>query len=395
MTRLGRAKYGGACPDVVRQLGFVVNPIAGMGGRVGLKGTDGVVDEARAAGAEPVAPIRARAFAEAFLALSRGDSSTSVGWLTPAGPMGVEPLRAAGFDEALCEVIYRPPEATMAEDTRRAVKACVDRGAELVLFCGGDGTARDVAESAGDRVPILGIPAGVKMHSAVFAVSPRAAAELTLAYFQGHLRIGSAEILDLDEVAYRRGEWRVALVGTAKTLVEPTLVQAGKLQVAEVTEESTREELADHFRELFAAEPGTLFLLGPGSTIASIVGALGLEKTLLGIDAVLGGRTIAKDLDERSILHLLEEHPKAKLVVSPIGAQGFLLGRGNLEASPDVLRRIGTRNVIAVATPGKLAMTPVLRVDTGDAALDEEFRRREYVFVLIGYRTSKLHPIQR
>src|SRR6266508_3242018 len=318
-----------------------------MGGRVGLQGADGVVDEARAAGAEPVAPIRARAFAEAFLALSRSDSSTSVGWLTPAGPMGVEPLRVAGFDEALCEIIYRPPDVTMAEDTRRAVKACVDRGAELVLFCGGDGTARDVAESAGDRVPILGIPAGVKMHSAVFAVSPRAAAELTLAYFQGHLRIGSAEILDLDEVA-------------------------------EVTEESTREELADHFRELFAAEPGTLFLLGPGSTIASIVGALGLEKTLLGIDAVLGGRTIAKDLDERSILHLLEEHPK-----------------GNLEASPDVLRRIDTRNVIAVATPGKLAMTPVLRVDTGDAALDEEFRRREYLFVLIGYRTTKLHPIQR
>src|SRR6266508_3823663 len=292
-----------------------------MGGRVGLKGTDGVVDEARAAGAEPVAPTRARAFAETILALSRGDPSLSIRWLTAAGPMGSEPLRAAGVGEEPLEIVSRPPEATTARDTRRAVEACIDRGAELVLFCGGD--------------------------------------------------------------------------GTAKTLVEPTLVQAGKLQVAEVTEESTREELADHFRELFAAEPDTLFFLGPGSTIASIASVLGLEKTLLGIDAVFGGRTIAKDLDERSILRLLEEHPKAKLVVSPIGAQGFLLGRGNLEASPDVLRRIGTRNVIAVATPGKLAMTPVLRVDTGDAALDEEFRRREYVFVLIGYRTSKLHPIQR
>ncbi|HYU06953.1 MAG TPA: ATP-NAD kinase family protein [Thermoplasmata archaeon] len=379
----------------MRRLGFIVNPIAGMGGRVGLKGTDGVVEEARAAGAEPVAPTRARAFAETILALSRGDPSLSIRWLTAAGPMGSEPLRAAGVGEEPLEIVSRPPEATTARDTRRAVEACIDRGAELVLFCGGDGTARDVAESARDRVPILGIPAGVKMHSAVFAVSPQAAAELTLAYLRGRLRIGSAEILDLDEDAYRRGEWRVALVGTVKTLVEPTLVQAGKLQVAEVTEESTREELADHFRELFAAEPDTLFFLGPGSTIASIASVLGLEKTLLGIDAVFGGRTIAKDVDERSLLRLLDEHPKAKLVVSPIGAQGFLLGRGNLEASPDVLRRIGTRNVIAVATPGKLAMTPVLRVDTGDAALDEEFRRREYLFVLIGYRTTKLHPIQR
>ncbi|TLZ71965.1 MAG: ATP-NAD kinase [Methanobacteriota archaeon] len=379
----------------MRRLGFIVNPIAGMGGRVGLKGTDGVVDEARAAGADPVAPTRARAFAETILALSRGDPSLSIRWLTAAGPMGMEPLGAAGVDEERCEIINRPPEPTTAEDTRRAVEACIDRGAELVLFCGGDGTARDVAESARDRAPILGIPAGVKMYSAVFAVSPQAAAELTLAYLRGRLRIGSAEILDLDEDAYRRGEWRIALVGTAKTLVEPTLVQAGKLQVAEVTEESTREELADHFRELFAAEPDTLFFLGPGSTIASIATVLGLEKTLLGIDAVLGGRTVAKDVDERSLLRLLDQHPKAKLVVSPIGAQGFLLGRGNPEASPDVLRRIGTRNVIAVATPAKLAMTPVLRVDTGDAALDEEFRRREYLFVLIGYRTSKLHPIQR
>src|SRR6266568_4498511 len=359
-----------------------------MGGRVGLKGTDGVVDEARAAGAEPAAPTRARAFAETILALSRGDPSLSIRWLTAAGPMGMEPLGAAGVDEERCEIINRPPEPTTAEDTRRAVEACIDRGAELVLFCGGDGTARDVAESARDRAPILGIPAGVKMHSAVFAVSPQAAAELTLAYLRGRLRIGSAEILDLDEDAYRRGEWRIALV-------ETTLVQAGKLQVAEVTEESTREELADHFRELFAAEPDTLFFLGPGSTIASITSVLGLAKTLLGIDAVLGGRTIAKEEDERSLLRLLDENRKAKMVVSPIGAQGFLLGRGNLEASPDVLRRIGTRNVIAVATPGKLAMTPVLRVDTGDAALDEEFRRREYLFVLIGYRTSKLHPIQR
>ena len=150
-----------------------------------------------------------------------------------------------------------------------------------------------------------------------------------------------------------------------------------------------------HFSELFENEPDTLFLLGPGSTLNSIATAIGIDKTLLGVDAVVAGKTIGKDLNEKGILDLLDRHPKTKLVVSPVGAQGFVLGRGNLQVSPAVLRRIGTKNVIVVATPAKLAMTPVLRVDTGDARLDEEFHKREYLFVLIGYRTSKLHPIQR
>lgn len=377
----------------MRRIGFVVNPIAGMGGRVGLKGTDGVVEEARAAGAEPVAGPRARAFAEAFLRSSRDDANLRVHWLTCAGAMGRDPLRAAGFSEETIVVVRSPPDPTTALDTREAVEACIERGAELLLFCGGDGTARDVTEATRDRIPILGIPAGVKMHSALFAVSPTAAADLLVAYLRGGLRVGSAEILDLDEEAYRKGEWRIRLFSTAKTLVEPTLVAAGKLMVAEMSEEAVRAELADHFSELFAGQPDTLFLLGPGSTLGSIASALRLEKTLLGIDAVLGGKTIAKDLNEKGILDLLDRHPNAKLMVSPIGAQGFVLGRGNLQLSPAVLRRIGTKNLIVVATPAKLEMTPVLRVDTGDLALDMELRKREYLFVLIGYRTSKLHPI--
>lgn len=377
----------------MRSIGFVVNPIAGMGGRVGLKGTDGVVDQARAAGAEPIAGPRARVFIASFRAASPRDSSIEVRWLTCAGPMGSEPLRAAGVPESSVTVVHHPGDVTSAEDTKRTVGATLEGGAELIVFCGGDGTARDVVEATKDRVPVLGIPAGVKMHSGLFAVSPPAAAELLLAYLRGSLRVGSAELLDLDEDAYRQGEWRIRLYGTAKTLVEPHLVSAGKLQIAEVSEESIRAELAEHFRELFHGEPETLFLLGPGSTLAAIAAALGFDKTLLGIDAVLGGRTIARDLNEKGILALLESHPKAKVVVSPIGAQGFILGRGNLEISPAVLRRIGPKNLLVVATPAKLQVTPFLRVDTGDPSLDEEIRKREYLFVLIGYRTSKLHPL--
>jgi predicted polyphosphate/ATP-dependent NAD kinase len=378
----------------MRRIGFVVNPIAGMGGRVGLKGTDGVVEQALAAGAEPIAGSRARAFAEAFLRASRADETLQVLWVTCAGAMGREPLLAAGCPTEQLESVYSPGQNTTAEDTRRAVNAILERRVELILFTGGDGTARDVAEAAKNRVPILGIPAGVKMHSGIFAVSPAAAAALLVAYLGGDLRVGDAEILDLDEDAYRNGEWRIRLYATSKTLVEPQLVQAGKLMLAEVSEEAVRKELAVHFSDLFEAEPETLFLLGPGSTLHSIASMLGLEKTLLGIDAVVRGKVIAKDLNESSILALLDRYPRAKLVVSPIGAQGFILGRGNLQLSPAVLRRIGTKNLIVVATPAKLEATPVLRVDTGDDTLDVEFRRREYLFVLIGYRTSKLHPIQ-
>lgn len=379
----------------MKRVGFLVNPIAGMGGKVGLKGTDGLADAARKAGAEPVAPERAVAFLAAFEAHRSREPGLQVRWLTCDGAMGVEVLEAAGVPASAREIVHRPSSPTTAVDTKAAARQAIEAHAELLLFCGGDGTARDIVEAVAGRVPILGIPAGVKMHSGLFAITPNAASELLAAFLRNELRTGDAEILDLDEDAYRKGDWKIRFYGTAKTLVEPNLVQTGKLMVAEVSEDAVFTELREHFDELFDAEPDTLFLLGPGSTVHGIATRLGLEKTLLGIDAVLGRKTIAQDLNEAGILKLLAEPPKAKLVVSPIGAQGFILGRGNLQVSPEVLRRIGTRNVIVVATPSKLVSTPVLRVDTGDPELDDEFRKREYLFVLIGYRTTKIHPVQR
>lgn len=376
------------------RVGFVVNPIAGMGGRVGLKGTDHVVDQARAAGAEPVAPGRAIQFLTAFLKMQAKDPELDVRWVTCGGEMGATLLDRAGTPPEALEIVHTPGVPSTADDTRAAAVACAAAPVDLLLFCGGDGTARDVVGAIDGKVPILGIPAGVKMHSGVFAVDPRAAAEALTAFLRGQLRIGDSEVLDLDEDAYRRGEWRVRMYATARTLVEPNLIQADKMMFAEMSEESVRLEMAEHFRDLFTEEPTTLFLLGPGSTLESIARRLKIDKTLLGIDAVVGGKLVALDLDEKGILGLLNRHAKAKLVVSPIGAQGFILGRGNLQLSPTVVRRIGPRNLMVVATPAKLAATPVLRVDTGDESLDAEIRRKEYLFVLIGYRTTKLHPIK-
>src|SRR5437867_623809 len=238
-----------------------------MGGRVGLKGTDGVVDQALAAGAKPTAPYRAGAFVETFVRSTTDDASLSFHWLTADGEMGAGPLKNGGILSDRIDVVHVPGQPSTAEDTRRTVEACTATGAELIVFCGGDGTARDVADAAKDRVPIIGIPAGVKMHSGLFAVSPQAAAEILVAYLRGELRVGPAEILDLDEEAYRNGEWRVRLFATAKTLVEPQLVSAGKLMVEKLSEEAVRAELTTHFSEVFEANPSSLFLVGPGSTL--------------------------------------------------------------------------------------------------------------------------------
>src|SRR2546430_6185666 len=198
-----------------------------MGGRVGLKGTDGVVEQAQAAGAEPVAGDRARAFAEPCLRFSGEDPALDVDWLAGGDRMGEIRLRSAGIPGSRIDVVHKPLPTTTAGDTVHTVENTIARGADLILFCGGDGTARDVASAVQDRVPILGIPAGVKMHSGLFAVSPSAAARLLAAFMRSELRIGAAEILDLDEDAYRKGEWRVRFFATAKTPVGPPPLSAG------------------------------------------------------------------------------------------------------------------------------------------------------------------------
>ena len=308
--------------------------------------------------------------------------------------MGADLLAVETFPPASYEIATQPSVPTTPEDTKAACREFEKRGAELIVFCGGDGTCRDIVDVVDARLPILGIPAGVKMHSGVFGIHPATVATILDAWVRGYLRVGDAEVLDVDEDAYRRGEWVVRLYGTAKTLVEPALVQTGKMLFAEVSDDAMKDEIADHVKELVDQEPDTLFLLGPGSTVEHIAKRLGVEKTVLGVDAVVGGKLVGKDLDEARILALLDRYRKTKLIVSPIGAQGFILGRGNLQLSPAVIRRIGVPNVIVVSTPAKLNVTPVLRVDIGDPELDKEFARKEYLFVVIGYRTSKLHPIR-
>jgi len=379
------------------RVGLVVNPIAGMGGKVGLKGTDGVLEEAIERGAEPLAGYRTGLMLKRFFSACDGlPGAPKVIWVTSADAMGADVLAEAGVLPDLLEVVHEAQDATgtTADDTIDACKAVEEAEVKVLLFCGGDGTARDVLRAVDQRVPILGIPAGVKMHSGVFAVTPSGAADTLLDFLQGRLDVAEADVIDLDEVRYRDGEWDLRMFGTATTPYEPSLIQGGKVMVHEASERGLLEDIAECIEEYIKEEPDTLFLLGPGGTLRFIGEWLKIDKTLLGVDAVVAGSQVGKDLNEAGILELMERYPKARIVVSPIGAQGFFLGRGNLQLSPQIVKRVGVAGFDVVSTPAKLARTPILRVDTGDPEVNGMFRERGHMGVLIGYKTRKLIPVQ-
>ncbi|MDH3682780.1 MAG: ATP-NAD kinase family protein [Acidimicrobiia bacterium] len=382
-------RSGADHPDDPHRLGLLVNPIAGMGGRVGLKGTDGVVERAVALGAEPTAHAKAHEMlSELRQLVTARPHPIRVEWLTCSGAMGADSLASAGFEDFT--ILHEPGEATSADDTRRAVRRFVGAGAELIVFCGGDGTARDVCSITQATTPVLGVPAGVKMYSGVFGVTPARAAQILFDYLVGDLDLAEVEILDIDEERYRRGEWAVRLYATARTPFEPSLTQAAKALITGVSESEVCGDIADEVIERLESEPETLVLLGAGSTVEAVGRRLGIDKTLLGVDAVVDREVIGVDLNEQQLLRLLAAHRRCVLVLSPIGAQGFVLGRGNQQLSPEVVRRIGPANVIVVATPAKLQRTPVLHFDTGDRALDAAFANSGYLQVVTGYHQSRL-----
>lgn len=359
-------------------IGFLVNPIAGMGGAVGLKGTDGLLAEAIKRGARPEAGNRA-------LVALRKLKGAPLRFLSCSGPMGEDPLNVAGITGF--EVVYQTPHPTTSEDTRRACAVFEVHGVDLILFCGGDGTARDVYDTVLDRIPILGIPAGVKMYSAVFAITPESAAAIILNLSQSVRHMRDAEIVDVDEEAYRDGDLRTRLHGYAQSLYLPGLVQGTKQVLEDQDEDRAKEGIGRFLAEVILGTPDILYLIGPGSTTGAIAREFGIPKTILGFDAVKQGRLVASDLNEEEIIRLLEREKKSRLIVSIIGAQGSVLGRGTRQVSPRVIRMIGIENIIVVATPHKLSETPVLFVDTGDEALDKAFG--PHISVISGYQIAQ------
>lgn len=385
-------------------VGLLVNPLAGLGGSLALKGSDG--EALRSVVQRLPASERARAARRMQRALAAmGDAVHALRFSTWAGDMGEAVLKACGLPVVvLGSTAAASPEApsstpaklaptlTCADDTRAAARALQAAGVDILLFAGGDGTARDVLDALGASLPVLGVPAGVKMHSGVFAISPEAAGELLARLAQGALvNLTRAEVRDIDEEAFRANIVRSRYYGEMLVPCEGHFLQHTKIGGREDPQLAVAD-IADWLVEQL--QPGRTYLIGPGSTTAAVMSALGLPNTLLGVDVVRDGGVIAADANTDTLLRELARAPGgASIVVTAIGGQGHVFGRGNQQFSPQVIRAVGVENVIIVASKSKISALggrPLL-VDTNDPLLDEALAG--YRNVVTGYDDQVLYRV--
>lgn len=371
---------------MTKKVAVLINPLAGLGGRVGLKGSDGpeILERALAMGAKPEASARAE---QALSQLAEMEELPQI--FTYGGDMGENQLRKLGLP---AQVLGRPAaERSNSQDTQEAAKRFLEADCDLLLFAGGDGTARDICAIIQNKLPVVGIPAGVKIHSAVYAINPRNAGQVALDYLEGRIHKASpAAVMDIDEELFRQGKVQAKKYGEMCIPVEESRMQCSKSSCRASEDELLG--MAQYAAELM--EEGTVYIIGPGSTTQAIMEELGLKNTLLGVDAVKDKRLLSNDLNEQGLLQLLEQQSgPVKLIVTIIGGQGNLFGRGNQQLSPGVLRRIGKENIIVVSTPSKLYQLerrPLL-VDTGDPELDQALCG--YAQVLVDYEQFMMHKI--
>lgn len=368
-------------------LGLVINPIAGIGGSVALKGSDGegVAEQALALGAT------AKSNARAALALEiLKPYQESVVIHTVSGEMGESAAQALGFET---RVIYQPAnEVTSEGDTEKAVAKLMTLDIDLLLFAGGDGTARNVCHIVGDKFPVLGIPAGCKIHSGVYAVTPKAAGRVVELMITNQLvSLTDADVMDIDESLFRQGIVKAKRYGEMQVPSELRYIQA----VKSGGKESDELVLQDIAADIISKMDDELFIIGSGSTTAFVMEELALDNTLLGVDAVQEQELLASDLTEPKLWQLIQDRGQGcvKLVITLIGGQGHIFGRGNQQLSPRVIRAIGKENIYIIATKTKLNALDArpLIADTGDSALDIELSG--YLPVITGYNDQVLYPV--
>jgi predicted polyphosphate/ATP-dependent NAD kinase len=371
--------------DSVKTLGLIVNPVAGMGGTVGLKGTDGVkvLKKAMSLGAKPTAPMRAESFLSELKFIDK-----KIRLVVGAGNMGEEEALSCGF---ACTVFGEKKKKTTAEDTRKIARKMADAKVDLLVFCGGDGTARDILEAVNIDMPVLGVPTGVKMYSSAFAVEPKAATKIVVGFLRGDLPLREMEVVDVDENAFREGRMSARLNGYLLTPYEPYLIQGAKIE-SPMIESELRNQAAIAVYIIEAMELDVIYIIGPGTTTRTIGDLLDIKKTLLGVDVFCNKKIVASDVNEKQILSLIQGKT-AQIIITPIGGQGFIFGRGNQQISPEVIRQVGLDNIIVVTTEGKLRNLKSLRVDTGDPDLDDALRARA-LKVVTDYKTEYMIHVE-
>lgn len=365
-------------------IGFVLNPISGMGGSVGLKGTDGsiVLDQAIALGAKPLAAARAMA---ALGPLK--NFASSLEFFGFEGIMGGDVVNRMGF--SFTSVGQPASITTSEEDTRQAIGAIVGLAPDLIMFAGGDGTARIIQSVIGTSTPVIGIPTGVKMHSSAFAITPRAAGHLAAMLVSDQIdSLALADIIDLNEESYRQGYVMTQLFGHMMVPVAQNLIQSPKIPTK--GEREYARLIANQVIEDFKAD--VLYILGPGTTTNAITDLLKADGSLIGVDVLLNRELIAKDVTEQCLLTLLQKNSSADIIITPIGGQGVLLGRGNQQISAKVVQQVGIENLTVIATPSKIASLggrPFL-MDIGDTKLEKAMPA--FFRVISGWKSTTIYP---
>ncbi|MFA5654820.1 MAG: ATP-NAD kinase family protein [Desulfomonilia bacterium] len=339
-------------------IGLVVNPVAGMGGAVGLKGTDGqeTLSRAKELGAQPMTQ------SIAYRALR--SLQEPMRFITGPGLLGQDVLQEAGMGAHVADM--RPHDTR--EDTIALCRFFLDNDVDVIVFCGGDGTARDVLETVQDQKPVIGVPGGVKMYSAVFLHRPEDLWEILQGVQNGQASLGRREVLDIDEERYRQGVLDVRLYGEAIVPYIPGVVQTGKESQHSLQEEEEAEEVAQYCLELM--QPGVVYFIGPGGGAKMVMGLMGLSGTLLGFDVVRDGELLASDVNAAGMEVFLEQGHRCAAVLGIIGGQGFLIGRGNRQLTPSIIRKLGKEGLWILAPPYKLKGLETLRVDTGSPEVD-------------------------
>ncbi|NHJ32822.1 MAG: ATP-NAD kinase [Asgard group archaeon] len=368
-------------------VGLIINPIAGVGGRIGLKGSDDAKEiwkKLKSGEGKKVSQDRAKRFLNTIL-----DIKEQICFLTFNGEMGEDVLHELNFEYEI--VGKSKEEKPTRKDTKKAAKEFLEREVKLIIFIGGDGTACDIFDAVQDKIPLLAVPSGVKMHSACFALNPEIAGMILKQFHSGELNLTLSEVMDIDEEAFRAGRLSAELRGMVTVPYLRAAFQGGKMSSpSSFDEKHDQMVIAERVNDDMIRD--TLYLLGSGSTCKAVADYLKLEKTLLGVDAIYNRKLIAKDLNEQQMLDLLKKYPKSKIVVTVIGNQGFVFGRGNQQLSPNVIRKVGIDNIILIATVSKLEKTEKLRVDTGDLELDKDLQG--FIRVVTSYHEDILMRIE-
>jgi len=373
------------------KLGLIINPYAGIGGSVGLKGSDG--DEIRAQALALGAEARALARVERCLAILK-EFSSNIHIYCFAGDMGATSAKACGFNYTLVGKPQTNPSSAL--DTIAATKALITESVDIILFAGGDGTARNIADAlqqvGKEQQVVLGVPSGVKMHSGVYAITPEAAGEILLCLLKKQLvNVQACDVRDIDEAAFREGKVKARMYASMYAPLLPQFLQQVKNSGA-AQDELVKLDIAHYLIDNLLDD--ILYIVGPGSTTKVFLEQLGVEGSLLGVDVILNRELIAADVSAQQLRDLIAHHVSdVHLIITAIGGQGHIIGRGNQQLAVDILRAIPRQNIHIIATKEKILSLhnrPLL-VDSNDPDFDKSFSG--YQSVLVGYDEFILYPI--